>query len=133
MHKLSLAKSVLVIAVGPLLLTGCVIGEVPYQQLPPPIVGPQPGPAPVVVEQPAEPLGTEIVVVGPPPAVYQERITVSPGVGFVWIPGVWVWGGGQWVWQAGHWARPPRPGMRWIAARYVFLRGRHVFIHGGWR
>jgi len=122
----SLAHPVVILSTGLLLLTGCVIGEGPYQPAPPEA-------APVGTEQPGPPPGTEVVVVGPPPPVYQESITVSPGVGFVWIPGVWVWGRGGWVWEGGRWARPPRPGMRWVAARYVFRRGRHLFIHGGWR
>jgi hypothetical protein len=124
----SLPKPVVLLSTGLLLLTGCVVGEAPSQP-PPPVVAPPP---PVAVEPLGPPLGTDVVVVGPPPPVYQERMTVSPGVGFVWIPG-WVWGRGSWVWAGGRWARPPRPDLRWVAPRYVYRGGRHLFIHGGWR
>lgn len=84
-HQLARATFVLVISVATLLVTGCIVSEAPYQPPPPPVVAPPPAAAPVVVEQPGPPPGTEIVVVGTPPPVYQESITVSPGVGFVWI------------------------------------------------
>ena len=107
----------LLAAASAALITGCVI----YRYPPPP---------PVVMAQ--SPVGTTAVVVSPPPAPVPEVVTVAPGLGFVWIPGVWGWEG-RWVWEGGHWARPPYPSAVWVPHQYVFRNGVHVFVRGGWR
>jgi WXXGXW repeat (2 copies) len=110
-----LFKLVLLVSTGALLQTGCVYHErVVYRE---------PGPPPAA---------GEVVVTEAPPAAVVEQVTVSPGVGFIWIPGAWVWEG-RWVWARGHWDRPPRPGARWVPPHYVYRGGVHIFVRGGWR
>ncbi|HTB62532.1 MAG TPA: hypothetical protein VK737_02995 [Opitutales bacterium] len=114
-----------------LLLSGCVVEGPPRRVVVvgPPVVVAQP--APVVVEGQYT-VGSEVVADTAPPEPMTEVVTTSPGVDFIWIPGVWMWEG-RWVWSAGHWDRPPRPGMVWVGPRYVYRNGAHVFIRGGWR
>ena len=81
------------------------------------------------VDQPA---GSAVVVDQPPPLPVEESMTVSPGAGFVWVPGAWSWRS-QWVWDQGHWAHPPQAGAIWIAPRYEERGAKHVFIAGGWK
>jgi hypothetical protein len=118
MKKLPLLKSILLIATGSLLVSGCVTRErVVYQQAPPP-------------SQPLMP-GQEVVVTEAPPPAIVETETISPGPNFVWIGGGYVWRG-HWVWQHGRWARPPHRGAVWVAHRYEYRNGVHVYIRGGW-
>jgi WXXGXW repeat (2 copies) len=87
----------------------------------------------VVVREPAgSPAGEEVVVTDAPPAPVTEVITVRPGPAYVWIGGCWIWRN-QWVWERGHWALPPRHGAVWVAHRYVYRGGRHIWVRGGWR
>jgi len=116
MKILPLLKSTLLIAIGSLLVSGCVVHErVVYRQPPPPAT-----------------VGEEVVVTGAPPAPFMETVTVSPGPGLVWIGGCWVWRG-HWVWEHGRWIHPPRPGAVWVSHHYEYRNGVHVFIRGGWR
>lgn len=121
MKTLPLLNSILPVALGSLMVSGCVVRErVVYRQAPPPAtvqVAPQ---APV-----------EVVVTEAPPPPIVEMVTVAPGPAFVWIGGNWVWHG-HWVWEGGHWAHPPRRGARWVAHHYEYRNGVHVFIRGGW-
>jgi hypothetical protein len=119
-------KRLILASAASLLLNGCVVHE--YAVRPVPVVVPPP-PAAVVVQPPEAP---EIVVASPPPAPLVETVTVSPAVGFVWIPGAWAWHAG-WVWERGYWARPPFLGARWVPHRYVYRNGAHVVIRGGWQ
>jgi hypothetical protein len=91
------------------LTSGCVV----YPVAPAPVVG-------------------EVDVAGAPPPLIVEAAPPSPGVDFVWIGGSWVWNG-RWVWEHGRWDRPPHPGAVWVAHRYEYRNGRHVFVRGGWR
>ena len=116
MKKPSLFKSILLLATGAVLVSGCVVRERTVYRRPY---------APVVVDQ-------EVVVDGAPPPVVVETQTISPGPDFIWIGGVWAWHG-RWVWEGGHWGRPPHPGAVWVAHRYEYRNGVHVFIRGGWR
>jgi hypothetical protein len=105
------------------LASGCVYRERTVYRTAPP--GPAPGP--VVATG-------EVEVTGPPPTeVVVESQTISPGVGFVWVPGFYAWGGGRWVWTHGYWGHPARPGVVWVGPHYVFRGGRHIWIRGGWR
>jgi len=118
MNKLSFLKTVLVVATGFTLVTGCVVRErVVYQ--------PAPTPPPGTVNP-------EIVVNQPPPPPIQETVTVSPGPAFVWIGGAWAWHG-RWVWERGHWMHPPRAGVVWVPHHYEYRNGVYIFIRGGWR
>lgn len=53
-----------------------------------------------------------IVHRAPPPRVV-EQVVVTPGPGYVWVPGHYTYSGGQWVWLSGAWMQPPRPDARW--------------------
>jgi hypothetical protein len=120
-------QRVFLAASGALLLSACVVYDGPPRRV---VYVRQP---PIVVEQqPAYPVGTEVVADSAPPVPLAEVETASPGVDFVWIPGIWVWEG-RWIWTAGHWDRPPFPGAVWVPHRYVYRNGAHVFIRGGWR
>jgi hypothetical protein len=116
MKTLPMLKSILLMGVGSLMVSGCVVREpVVYRQAPPPAAA-----------------GGVIVVTEAPPAPIVEPVTVSPGPAFMWIGGCWVWRG-HWVWEHGHWARPPYRGAVWVPHHYEYRNGVHVFITGGWR
>jgi hypothetical protein len=108
---------------GAALLNGCI-----YEEPPPREVVVQPG---TTVVEGGYPVGSEVVADQAPPDPIVEVVPASPGVDFIWIPGVWIWQG-RWVWTRGHWDRPPRAGMIWAPNRYEFRNGAHVFIRGGW-
>ena len=74
----------------------------------------------------------EVEVSEAPPAPIAESVTVSPGAGYVWIPGGWDWRGNAWVWEKGRWEVPPSPGAYWAPHRYEYRNGKHVFMRGGW-
>lgn len=109
---------------GALLLTGCVVA--PHHR--------------VYVPQVAVPAGTpstnttvEYVQSAPPPE-YTEVITVSPGVGYVWLPGLWYWSSGRYTWRAGHWARPPAGYSSYHRGTWGHTPGRGWYHSGGgWR
>ena len=107
----------LLIAAGTVLVTGCVQERAHHH------------PSAVATAG----AGDEIVVTEAPPTPMAESITISPGAGYVWIPGAWDWRGSAWVWVHGQWAHPPAPGAVWVAHRYEERNGTHVFIRGGWR
>ena len=120
MRKTFQLKYAFLVLAGAIPASGCVYRErVVYRQ----------PPAQVVTTQS---VGTEVTVTEAPPAPIIETVTVSPGPAFIWIGGGWAWHG-RWVWEAGHWAHPPRPGAVWVAHRYEYRNGVHVFIRGGWR
>jgi len=69
-----------------------------------------------------------------PPAEHNEVITVSPGLGYVWVPGVWYWSGNRYVWRAGTWQRPPTGYRTYIRGTWVHTPGRGWYHSGGyWR
>jgi hypothetical protein len=121
MKNLSLFKSSLLVLAGSFLLSGCVYRERTVYR--------HPGGRVVTTET----VGSEVIVTEAPPAPVVETVVVSPGPGFVWVGGAWGWNGNRWVWERGHWARPARVGAMWVAPRYEFRGGVHVFVRGGWR
>ena len=74
----------------------------------------------------------DVVVDGPPPPDIDETITVSPGVGYVWIPGFYGWVGNRWSWTGGHWQRPPHPGAYWHAPHFESHGGHSYWARGHW-
>ncbi len=105
-----------------LALSGCI--------LPPPLP-PRPYFPSVVVTQPQ--VGVEYVQTAPP-AAYSEVVTVSPGVGYVWLPGVWLWSSGRYQWRAGAWSRPPYGYNQWNHGGWNHQPGRGWYHSGGyWR
>jgi hypothetical protein len=114
--------------------------------------GPRPGvrPAPVVVGRPYYGPRTYVrspVVVGAgsyvyrrpiriryaPPPLRVETAPISPGPGYVWVPGYWFWNDTQYVWISGHWERPPQTSQTWVDARWVQDGGEWVFVPGYWQ
>jgi hypothetical protein len=112
-----------------LLLGACVVYDGPPRRE---VIVRRPPPPVIVEEQPTYVVGTEVVADSAPPAPMEEVVTASPGVEFIWIPGIWAWEG-RWTWMAGHWDRPPHLGAVWVPNHYEFRGGVHVFIRGGWR
>ncbi|MGA3081859.1 MAG: hypothetical protein ABSD44_10810 [Terracidiphilus sp.] len=81
---------------------------------------------------PAASFAQIVVRIAPPPIVVEERGR-PPEAGFVWIDGYHRWEGGAYVWTPGRWERPPHPGARWVAHRWVH-RGDHWELREGhWR
>lgn len=69
-----------------------------------------------------------------PPAPYTEVITVSPGVGYIWAPGLWYWSSGRHVWRAGAWQRPPYGYRTWNNGGWTHVPGRGwQHQRGHWR
>jgi hypothetical protein len=129
MKELPWLKSILLVAAGSLLVSGCETHErVVYRQTPPPpqySPPPQYAPPPPVASQ-------EIVVTEAPPPIIVERPTPRPGAEYVWIKGAYVWHG-HWEWEHGRWERPPHHGAVWVPHRYEERGNVHVFISGYWR
>ena len=73
-----------------------------------------------------------VVRVGPPRPIVERRL-VAPGPGYVWTPGYHRWDGARYVWTPGVWVRPPHPGARWVAHRWVRRHGHWEFVEGRWR
>ena len=109
--------------VAAVVLTGCVVAPAPYYQ------------SRVAVAQPSVVLnaGVEYVQTAPP-AEQIEVVTVSPGIGYVWTPGLWHWSGGRHVWRAGVWMRPPAGHHSWNRGGWHHSPGRGWYHSGGhWR
>jgi hypothetical protein len=51
----------------------------------------------------------------------------------VWIDGYQSWAGDHYVWVPGGWERPPHPGARWVAHKWVHRHGQWVMVEGHWR
>ncbi len=54
-----------------------------------------------------------------PPRLLREHRPMSPGRGYMWIPGAWDWQNDDWAWIAGRWDRPNARRARWIRPRYM--------------
>lgn len=78
-------------------------------------------------------LCAEVVVKVAPPAAIVETRPVSPGEGYVWVPGYHRWDGNAYAWTAGTWQRPPHPHARWVAHKWVHRHGGYVMVEGHWR
>ncbi|HEY1977557.1 MAG TPA: hypothetical protein VGG89_13460 [Candidatus Baltobacteraceae bacterium] len=50
----------------------------------------------------ALPAAAQVYVTVAPPAPVVETIPVSPGHGYVWVPGYYRWNGVRYVWVHGH-------------------------------
>jgi hypothetical protein len=76
--------------------------------------------------------GRVYVRTGPPP-LRAEAVLVSPGPGYVWVPGYYQYTGGGYVWVGGRYERPPRARARWEAAHWERDRRGWYFVEGHWR
>jgi hypothetical protein len=78
-------------------------------------------------------LAEEVIVRVRPPAAVVETHPARPGPRFVWIAGYHSWNGSAYAWVPGRWERPPRPGARWVAHKWVRRNGGWVLQEGRWR
>ncbi len=69
---------------------------------------------------------------GPPP-LRSEAVLVSPGPGYVWIPGYYRYERGGDVWIGGHYDRAPRARARWVPGHWENSRRGWYFVEGHWR
>jgi WXXGXW repeat (2 copies) len=67
----------------------------------------------------------------PPPAV-REVISVSPGAGYIWIPGHHAWDRGSYVWVTGRWEVAPRHSRHWVAGQWQHDRHGWYWVDGHW-
>jgi hypothetical protein len=69
-----------------------------------------------------------------PPRPVVEAAVVSPGPGYVWVPGYHRWDGRAYVWTPGAWMRAPRPRAAWVPGHWAEDRRRGwYFVDGRWR
>jgi hypothetical protein len=75
----------------------------------------------------------QVIVRIAPPAPIVERRPPPPDRGYVWIDGYHRWDGARYVWVGGRWDRPPHPGQRWVAHRWVHRGDHWEMVEGHWR
>ena len=80
----------------------------------------------------AAPRGRLYLRVGPPAPIVDARI-ISPGPGYVWVPGLYRWDRAAYVWVPGQWQRPPRARAVWVPARWAHDRRGWYMVEGHWR
>jgi len=76
--------------------------------------------------------GRVYIRTGPPP-VRAEVVAVSPGPGYVWVPGYYRSEGGGYAWVAGRYERPPRARARWVPGHWQQDRRGWYYVEGHWR
>ena len=76
--------------------------------------------------------GRVYIRTGPPP-VRAEVVAVSPGPGYVWVPGYYQYRGNAYVWVGGRYERPPRSRARWVPGHWERDRRGWYFVDGHWR
>ena len=76
--------------------------------------------------------GRVYVRTGPPP-IRAEAVLVSPGPGYVWIPGYYRYERGGYLWIGGHYERAPRARARWVPGHWQHDRRGWYFVDGHWR
>ncbi|HEY7096494.1 MAG TPA: hypothetical protein VH437_07215 [Terriglobales bacterium] len=76
-----------------------------------------------------------VVVYAPtaPPPPVTETITVSPGSGYVWIPGHHEWRGNAYGWAPGHWEPRPNNRHEWIPGHWAQSGRGWYWVDGHWR
>lgn len=67
-----------------------------------------------------------------PPAPLYDPITVSPGIGFIWVPGFWNWAGSRYVWTSGRWERPPHGYNHWRPGAWHRTQRGYRWTGGRW-
>lgn len=70
--------------------------------------------------------------VGPPTPIVEARL-VTPGPGYVWLPGFYRWDEYAYVWVPGRWDRPPRAHRAWVPGHWARTRHGWYFVEGHWR
>lgn len=100
----------------------------------PVVVATAPVAAPALIQPSPPPVPTVIAEAGsePPPPIV-ETVVVSPGPGYVWVPGYWRWHERHWVWVGGAWLIPPRHGAVWVGGRWERRWGSRVWVDAHWR
>ncbi len=79
------------------------------------------------------PLSSQVVVRVGPPRVIVERPVPPPGPRYIWVGGYYRWTGVRYFWVPGQYVLPPRPGVVWIAPRWIPRGGTWIFVRGYWR
>lgn len=80
------------------------------------------------------PPAATVVMSDEPPPPPPEPMVVSPGPGYVWIPGQWQWNGTGWVWMSGQWVTRPWTGATWASGYwYRGPVGDWRYTGGHWR
>ena len=67
-----------------------------------------------------------------PPEPVVEVISVSPGAGYVWIPGHHRWDRDRYVWVGGSWRAAPPGRTLWIAGRWEQSPRGWFWVAGRW-
>ena len=68
-----------------------------------------------------------------PPRPVVEVAAVSPGDGYVWIPGYYRWSGRSYFWVHGRWEHAPRGRRAWVPGRWHSGRHGWYWVSGYWR
>ena len=68
-----------------------------------------------------------------PPAAVYEVAAVSPGAGYIWIPGHHEWRGQNYVWIGGRYELPGQGFRRYEPGRWRHDRGGWYWSDGRWR
>ena len=76
--------------------------------------------------------GRLYVRTGPPP-LRTEAVIVSPGPGYVWVPGYYRSDGRAYLWVAGRSERPPRARARWVSGHWQQDGRGWFWVDGHWR
>jgi WXXGXW repeat (2 copies) len=109
---------VLLLALAPLALGGCVIHE----------------PIPTRTTTITAPTRTnEVYVTRTPPPLRVESQTLSPGANYVWTRGYWRWTGTNYIWLPGRWIVRPRPTAVWVEGHWERRSAGWIWIAGHWR
>jgi hypothetical protein len=74
-----------------------------------------------------------VYVRSPPPEPMVEVVTVSPGAGYVWVPGYHRWDDGHYIWVRGYWQVAPRGRSAWVPGRWRHARRGWYWQAGYWR
>ena len=89
---------------------------------------------PVSTESANAPAPPPVVEITPPaPLALLETVPLSPGPGYVWIPGEWAWRRHRYVWIPGHYTVPLEPHHVWTPGHWAVAPGGGVvWMEGHW-
>ncbi|MFZ0285579.1 MAG: hypothetical protein WAL32_10130 [Terriglobales bacterium] len=78
------------------------------------------------------PVGVTYVSTPPPPPIAEPAI-ISPGPGYVWVPGYQTWNGNRYLWVRGHWELRPVGMHQWIPGHWRHNGYGWYWVPGHWR
>jgi hypothetical protein len=83
---------------------------------------------------PAEPGGTVVAPVAPPPPRAEMPPSPPPRhEHYDWQPGYWRWNGRAYVWVPGHYAQRPHRMAVWVPGHWQRRQGGWIWIPGHWQ